>query len=564
MLLCCALLLVDCSHDLQDVDRPCAKACPAGQRCVAGSCVGADLGPALDADLAGPDLPRPDAPGPDQGAEAAPPDAVPPDSLAPDIRYCGNGTWDPGEQCEGTDLGGKTCKVLGYTGGKLTCTKDCKLEPRDCSWVVTAGGKGDIDVPYGLALDSKGNAYVAGVFYGSVTLGSKSYNAVGSTDLFVAKLDPLGKFVWSVTAGGGNHEGVGGVAVDSKGQAHLAGEFSNTASFGSITVKATHSDPFVAQLSSSGTFSWVTAAVGSGYNAGYALAFDKNGDSYLAGQFIKTLTLGTHKLTAKGSLDLFVAKVDSSGSFVWATAAGGSSLAKPQGIAVDSAGNTFVTGLFGGAVTFGGTTLTAKGTDDIFVARLDSKGNFAWAVQAGSPSTGTAVQESGAAVALDGKGGVVVVGGFEASASFGSKTLHALGSLDMFIARLDAKGVFTWATAAGGKASDNAVALTVDSAGNSYLAGGFTGPANFGNKQLTQVGFDDMFVAQVDSAGKFVWAKGFGGTGQYEGARAIARDSRGNIYVAGNFAGKATIDGKALTALGTTDIYIWKLGQAGP
>jgi hypothetical protein len=96
---------------------------------------------------------------------------------------------------------------------------------------------------------------------------------------------------------------------------------------------------------------------------------DSGGNTYITGYFQTTAVFGTTTLTSAGSLDVFVAKLDANGNFLWATRAGGTNTDYVQGIAVDSGGNYYVTGSFQTTVVFGTTTLTSAGGYDIFVTK---------------------------------------------------------------------------------------------------------------------------------------------------------------------------------------------------
>lgn len=99
--------------------------------------------------------------------------------------------------------------------------------------------------------------------------------------------------------------------------------------------------------------------------------------------FSGSSTFGTTTLTSSGDKDIFVAKIDHNGNWLWANQAGGISYDYGRGIAVDDNGNSYITGEFEESATFGTTTLTSSGSYDIFVAKLDkSSGNWPWAKQA--------------------------------------------------------------------------------------------------------------------------------------------------------------------------------------
>ena len=143
-----------------------------------------------------------------------------------------------------------------------------------------------------------------------------------------------------------------------------------------------------------------------------------------------------------GFRDIFVAKYEASGDLVWAKRAGGTSTDEGHGIAVDGAGNSYVTGDFRDSATFGpgetnATTLTSAGGDDIFVAKYEASGDLVWAKRAGGTST-----DEGHGIAVDGAGNSYVTGDFRDSATFGpgetnatTLTSASAGSADIFVAK---------------------------------------------------------------------------------------------------------------------------------
>ena len=238
---------------------------------------------------------------------------------------------------------------------------------------------------------------------------------------------------------------------------------------------------------------WAKKAGGTQDDEGYSIDIDSSGNSYVTGYFEGTASFGTTTLTCTEDIDIFIAKLDSNGNWLWAKQAGGSYWDMGYSIAIDSSGNSYVTGNFGETASFGTTTLTSIGTADIFVAKLDSNGNWLWAKQAG----GTSSVAYGYSIATDSSGNSYVTGYFGETASFGSITLTSIGSWDIFVAKLDSNGNWLGAIKAGGTIWDWGQSIAIDSEGNSYVTGFFEGSASFGNITLTSSGSSDIFVAKA-------------------------------------------------------------------
>jgi len=390
----------------------------------------------------------------------------------------------------------------------LFCTRFIFAQSDIWLWAKQAGGT---DYEYGnsIAIDSSGNSYVTGCFQGTASFGDTNLTSSGCADIFIAKLNSNGNWLWAHKAGGTSPDYGYGIATDSSGNSYVTGYFEGTASFGTITLTSSgYIDIFIAKLDSSGNWLWVKKAGGTNYDGGYGIAIDSSGNSYVTGYFQGSASFGTITLTSNSnSRDIFVAKLDSSGNWLWAKQAGGTSPDYSYGIAIDSSGNSYVTGYFWGTASFGTTTLTSSGDIDIFVAKLDSSGNWLWAKQAGGTSN-----DYGYGIAIDSLGNSYVTGYFEGTASFGTTTLTSNGGNDIFVAKLDSSGNWLWAHKAGGTSNDFGYGIATDSSGNSYVTGYFKGTASFGSTTLTSSGWYDIFVAKLDSNGNWLGAKKAGGT----------------------------------------------------
>ena len=417
--------------------------------------------------------------------------------------------------------------------------------------------------------------------------GEANLTSAGGSDVFVSKLDSSGNFVWAKRFGGTSTDAGFGIAVDSSGNVYTTGSFFGTVDFDpgagvADLTSAGERDVFVSKLDSSGNFVWAKRFGGTIADVGRIIAFDSSGNVYTTGYFFSTADFdpgaGTTNLTSAGGAEVFVSKLDSSGNFVWAKGLGGISTDEGYSIGVDSSGNVYTTGYFNGTVDFdpgaGVTNLTSAGGNDSFVLKLDSLGNFVWAKGLG----GTAA-DVGRTIAVDSSGHVYTAGYFIGRADFdpgaGQANLtSASGSggsdRDVFVSKLDSSGNFVWAKGLGGTAADESNSIAVDSSGNVYTTGFFNGIADFdpgaGEANLTSAGGNDSFISKLDSSGNFVWAKRLGGTSSDLGYP-IAVDSSGNVYTSGSFQGTVDFDpgaGEAnLTSVGSNDVFVLKLTPSG-
>ena len=263
------------------------------------------------------------------------------------------------------------------------------------------------------------------------------------------------------------------------------------------------------------------------------------------------------------------------GDFAWAKGMGGVDYEYSQGVVADSSGNVYTTGYFSGMVDFdpgtGEFNLTSAGGYDIFVSKLDSSGNFVWAKNMGGSS-----DDYGIGIAVDSSGNVHTIGVFYGTVDFDPSELsgfylNSAGGSDIFVSKLDSSGNFLWAKSMGGTNSDHGAGIAVDSSGNVYTTGYFSGTVDFDpgvdTVNLTGVGATDIFVSKLNSGGNFIWAKSMGGSSNEKGED-IAVDSSGNVYTTGAFEGTVDFDPGAtsvfyLTSAGVEDIFVSKLDSSG-
>ncbi len=350
-------------------------------------------------------------------------------------------------------------------------------------------------------------------------------------------------------------------AVDAAGNVYVIGSFHGTAIFGATILIDTNiclDDGYVAKMTSAGAWQW---AVQVRNITPWGLAVDNSGNVVVTGIFSDTAAFGSTTLTT-GDADVFVAKLNSTGVWQWATSAGGGAYDQGHGVAVDSSGDVYITGRFSGVTaSFGPTTLTntRAGGGEVFVAKLTPAGAWQWAVQAGG--TG---DDIGTGIAVDSTGNVIVTGGFSnATATFGSMTLTNEGDVDVFVAKLTPAGTWQWATKAGGAGFERSTSIAVDNSGYIILTGYFNSPtATFDPTVLTTAGSLDIFVAKLTPGGAWQWATSAGGSNTDDGY-GVAVDGSGRVYVAGSFTDTATFGTSTLISAGDRDVFVANLTPVG-
>ena len=287
---------------------------------------------------------------------------------------------------------------------------------------------------------------------------------------------------------------------------------------------------------------------GSSDDQGWGIAVDSTGNAYVTGRARSSeatfpVAVGPDLTFNGNDDDAFVAKVNPSGTALdYAGYIGGASSDRGFGIAVDSSGNAYVTGVTRStAATFPATVgpdLTSNGDGDAFVAKVNPSGTaLDYAGYIGGSSG-----DIGLGIALDSTGNAYVTGWTDSTeATFpvtgGPDLTFNGGAVDAFVAKVNSAGTaLDYAGYIGGSSGDSGFGIAVDSTGNAYVTGGTasseaTFPVAVG-PDLTYNG-SDAFVAKVNALGTALLYAGYiGGSGSDEG-NGIAIDSTGNAYVTG-------------------------------
>jgi hypothetical protein len=352
--------------------------------------------------------------------------------------------------------------------------------------------------------------------------------------------------LWAKDFPGLDVQTVQSIAIDSAGNIIVAGLLFGSASFGGNTlIAAGGADVFVAKLAPDGTHLWSHRFGDGSPQFVKSIAVDGAGNVLLAGQFKGTIDFGGGPLLSK-DYDVFVAKFDASGTYAWSSRFGDIDDQGAADVAVDPSGNVILVGAFSGSINLGGSTFTSAGSSDIFVAKLNAvDGSHVWSKQFGDASN-----QSASTVAVDSSGSVIFGGTMSGSFSFGD--LPLTGNNDLYAVKLDASGGHSWSKKFGGGFSG--LDLALDMAGSVVLTGRFkAGSLNFGGADVVNNGTQpDVFLAKLSPTGEHAWSKNLGilsPTSSF-GQSQVAVDGDGNVLLASLFHGTVDFGGVVLTSVG--------------
>ncbi|MEY4244753.1 MAG: hypothetical protein RLZZ245_2338, partial [Verrucomicrobiota bacterium] len=431
---------------------------------------------------------------------------------------------------------------------------------QDFVWAKGFGGSNS-DTAYSIATDSEGNALVAVDFTGAVAFGGGNLTSSGSSDLALLKVAVDGRVLSSTRFGGANTDYAKAVSVDSANNVILAGEFMTSTSMGGVTHASSGSkDISLLKVNSAGTLQWSKRFGGTLSDSVYGLATDVDGNILLAGDFSGSITFGATTLTSSGNRDGFVAKLDPSGTPLWAMKVGGTGNDTAFAVTVSPSGQILVGGSFSLNASFGTISRTSAGGTDGFAMGVSSAGSVQWVSRFGGSSN-----DSGRAVAVDSTGSACVAGNFAGTdATFGTEVLASEGLDDAFVVRLDVtNGAFLTVKQCGGAGADAGLGLAADPFGSLYLSGSYSGTAYFDGHTLITPQGPDAFVAKLSVDGNFLWALAGGGAAN-DSATSITADRAGHVFVAGLFAQAARVGSHDVAGGGLVDLFVAKINGPTP
>ncbi|WP_437914381.1 SBBP repeat-containing protein [Sorangium sp. So ce302] len=466
-------------------------------------------------------------------------------------------------ECKDGCLRGGACvdEVLPRTEACTTKANDESCDRvAECTgaheWSTQLGVNGE-QIGYDVTFDREGNLLIAGAFSTSLD----SVGSLGAFDGFVVKLAPGGAKEWSKAFGGNGSDSCNRVALDKNGGVILAGTFENTLNFdGTPLTSRGSSDVFVAKLDAEGALDWIKTIAGPSVDRVYGLAVDSDDNIVVAGSFtdwadvLGGQQLGGDHLTSEGGEDIFVAKMDALGNFAWSRNFGDTTAEVANDVAVTPDGGVVLVGRIAGRVNFGTTLLNAQG-DDAFIAKLDGDGTPLWA-----KIFGDTMSQEFAAVAVDAKGDIVVAGSTGGTINFDGAPRRYAGGRDAVVAAFTAEGKHLWNRLYGDAEDQKALGVAADQAGNVIVVGEFESAIDFGapSPRLESLGGNDAFIAKLAPNGDTAWAKSFGDAAEQR-ARAVAVDELGAIALTGSFSGRIDLGQDPMMSSGGADAFVAKL-----
>lgn len=298
-------------------------------------------------------------------------------------------------------------------------------------WVKRAGSAND-DYAEGIAVNGN-NVFISGSFTDSTQFGNLAMmRAVGKTDIFIASYTLAGAEVWS-QQGGSTGLAYARSIVATASAVYIGGSFTDSLKQAGTIVTAGGHDIFAAKYNSTtGAFQWSRRWGRPGDDMINDISLSANHRLVLGGSYKSdTLILGATRLARTGTMNGFMARIDTTGAPEWAVRIGGAGSSAVHGIATDGANGMYATGEFSNPYSQGGISVPNAGGTDVFAIKYSSAGGLEFARSAGGPSN-----DVGYAVTANTIGESYYTGSTFFRSDFDQIKLNGNGESDAFLARL--------------------------------------------------------------------------------------------------------------------------------
>jgi hypothetical protein len=354
-------------------------------------------------------------------------------------------------------------------------------------------------------------------------------------------------FQWAKSFGGAATDAIVTMVADNSGNVYAISKVESSVNFGSGAI-STHGsrDALVTKYNSAGTLVWYTLVGGSSSDDGNGITFDSTGNIYITGSFIGTMICAQDTLVSNGGMDIYVVKLNASGTVLWGRSAGATGTGTDYGtnIAYCYQDNSVVfTGHITGNCTFGSHPITTVNPSDAFLTKVDGNGTWLW-VQ----DIGTSGSDYGSHVAID-----------------GSNNIYMTGSIasDGFLKKFDSSGSILWTLNALSVASSLAGGVVIDNNGDIYFSGDCDDAVTVGTITVPAPGGQGGYLFKVSPSGNTIWGRGMEGYILYTAD--LATDNNGNVFISGSFKNTFYTDTTIFLDIYSADYesYVAKYDPAG-
>jgi len=401
-------------------------------------------------------------------------------------------------------------------------------------WVITLGNS-DPDQGVKVTVDGEGDIIAIGDFDGTIFMGE--VNNIGTQDIYlttsqqgvyIAKYNKAGVIQWARSVNSTSPQGpiyARSVITDANDNIYVVCD-NNSPGF--IEINKYNSDGDLLNT--------INIPISPDQFIGDIKA-DKYENLYICGGFEGNLNLGTFSLISTGQSSGFLAKIDSSLTFVWAKQFSDLTYSKAYEIGILKEEYLYLTGVFETEIKLNPVTLTGVGNPDMFVAKFyTGDGTCLWA---DSFAYDASTSFSNSSICVDPKGHVLVTGSYQGTIEIEGQSLSSFpGTTDIFVIKLLSTGKLMWMKMCGGASGDTAYDIESDSEENVYITGSYTSPAYFSPEEIESRGGTDIYLTKFNKDGILTDIVTAGGMNNDSGADLVLDDEE-NIYITGYFEGES-------------------------
>ncbi len=377
--------------------------------------------------------------------------------------------------------------------------------------------------------------------------------------IFLIKNSIAQNWQWAKQGGSISLDDISSICYDAKGDVYVVGQFGFITQgagymiFDSDTVwNSGVNQIFVVKYSSNGSIIWAKGIGGNNPNLGggscsnceYAcsIVFDSISNSLVfSGRINGTVNFGNVLLNS--SDDLFLAKMDLNGSFIWTKEISCLQTLTKSFIETDPSGNIFVAGYAYDSVAFDSTIVPPGG----YIVKYSPTGILMWAKRKFVNAIPTGIKIDKNKIYMSART-------INDTASVDKVTLIYHVTQNMCLSKFNIDGNLLWVRNAMSNFGSSANGVTVDNNENVFVSGGFSKDIDFGATNLTNSNMSDFYLAKYDSSGNFIWAKQSNATFSANTLRPLS--SNGFIYLAGSFSGSIMIDNFTLTTSNINESFL--------
>ena len=307
---------------------------------------------------------------------------------------------------------------------------------------------------------------------------------------------------------------------------------------------------------------WQNTIGSVGYDDLYAV-HETSDKGYILGGTAGTTISGDKTVLGYGGSDYWLVKLDSSGNIIWQNDFGGNDADYLYAVQ-ETSDKGFILGGSSNSALSGIKTednIGAPGTNDYWIVKVDSLGNFEWENTIGGNSQDwlTSIEQT--------SDGGYIIGGYSASGISGDKTEAAnIGGgwgYDYWVVKTDSLGTIEWENTIGGTGDDWLKSLKQTS-DDGYILGGFSNSGISGDKTEPTVGLtaaSDYWIIKIDSTGEIEWQKTIGGN-DWDYINSIDQTSDGN-YILGGYSFSGISGDKSESVIGYDDYWVIKINSFG-